>query len=296
MKKNHTAKRAAVLVMTVLFCIGTISIIGYATQRNKTPKSKDGSAAPKFEVKELADYKGLSCTYTKKVVTDQKLELYINEILYNMNYDSEKHEEDDSELYKIELTDEYVQKNLPEYDSAEDFRNECREALEAEYEEDNELSKASHLIGMVVDNSEFEPFDNETLERKVTELKDELEERVKEKDYESVEDYLKKVKYTTYDEYKKTELIPLAENILKYQYVIDEIKKRENLFITDEETEYMKYICSNMYGTDDEEELAIYIEDNREAVERDKVYRFLIKNNTFTPVIEKEEDILSYEN
>ena len=145
---------------------------------------------------------------------------------------------------------------------------------------------------MVVVNSKFSPIDQKSLEEKETELREEMEERAKEKEYKDIEDYLQKVEGMTYEEYRDTILLPIAENSLKYQLVIDTIKEKENLYLTEEEKEYMRFLYSNSYGTTEEDELNKLVEEGREAVEANKVYRFLVKNNTFTPVIKEEKEIL----
>lgn len=209
-----------------------------------------------------------------------------------MNYDPDLHSEYDGDLYGIDVTDEYVKNNLPGYESAEQFRQECKKAMEESYEDENEISKASSVVGMVVENSKFSPIDQKSLEEKETELREEMEERAKEKEYKDIEDYLQKVEGMTYEEYRDTILLPIAENSLKYQLVIETIKEKENLYLTEEEKEYMRFLYSNSYGTTEEDELNKLVEEGREAVEANKVYRFLVKNNTFTPVIKEEKEIL----
>lgn len=240
-------------------------------------------------IKKLAQYKGLSCEYEEHIVSDKDVEVAIQELLYNISYDEDKHGEDDSELYGIELTDEYVRENLSGYDTADELRQSFRESLEEEYSEKNEKEKAEAVIYKITENSEFYSIPPDRIQEKVTELEQRLDSIAESKGYTDFDDYWGKSDFgMTYEEYRKDELEPLAERFLKSELVVSRIKEKENLSFTEEEREYALRYLKEIYDLTDAQAESFFDEE-KELFEKEKVYEYLIEQNDFTPIHIKDE-------
>lgn len=187
-----------------------------------------------------------------------------------------------------ELTDELVAENT-DYSTIEEYREYLRESLEAEALEEATENAENELLGMILDNTTFGG---------------DIDEEIA--DYaQSYRDYTDSMYMSYYgmdgatvfgmmyglteEEYNDM-LLKDAEDSVRYNYLLKEVAKAENLSITEEEYDAMvQEVFIDYYGYSSAQEVYDEIGEDKareminDTVVSEKAEQFLIDNSTIKP-------------
>ena len=188
-------------------------------------------------------------------------------------------------LHKIEnkelpeLNDEFAS-NVSEFETLEEYKADIRKNIQASIDERIKRENENRLITKVVENAEVE-IPTVLIERQLDMFLRDLEMRLS---YQGLklDDYCKFANTTV--EALRENYKPQAEKAVKTRLVLEQLIKKENLIVTDEEVDTKLAQDAKKYNKDLEEYKKSINEKNWAYIKNDmlmdKVIDFLTKNNT----------------
>lgn len=174
------------------------------------------------------------------------------------------------------LDDEFAQDVKEEYKTVEDLKNGCKEKLEKDAENIFMEDKMTALLTLLESETEFSlpesmvRIELENSWRRFVQQSG-LEESVLEK-FMNMQDQSKASIFETWK--------PSAEQNVRNQLVLEDIKKKEDFPVSEEEVD--KILKERFSSVTDEKDLEYYKNMIKDDMQFSKVVPFLLENNTFT--------------
>lgn len=174
------------------------------------------------------------------------------------------------------LDDEFAQDVKEEYKTVEDLKNGCKEKLEKDAENIFMEDKMTALLTLLESETEFSlpesmvRIELENSWRRFVQQSG-LEESVLEK-FMNMQDQSKASIFATWK--------PSAEQNVRNQLVLEDIKKKEDFPVSEEEVD--KILKERFSSVTDEKDLEYYKNMIKDDMQFSKVVPFLLENNTFT--------------